>query len=249
MILMQTIEDVITRLDQIIAWAEAKQSSMGYFASLYRRMTIAVRDGIAQNQFEDATRMTKLDIIFAKRYFEAFDNYQTNKPTSKAWKIAFDATKNNNITVIQHLLLGINAHINLDLGIAASETSPKNEILKLEKDFNQINTIISGLINETQDKLAEVSMTFKVLDDLLKTNDEGFVNFSIKVARTFSWENAKMFANLEGIKKQNHLISIDQQVEKLGSQIINPGFLMRNTLWLIRQTELPSVVEKIRLLG
>jgi hypothetical protein len=245
---MQSIEEVIARLDQIIHWAEERQSPIGYFASLYRRMTIAVRDGIIKNQFEDAVRMTKLDVIFAKRYFEAFDNYQSNKPISKAWRIAFDATKNANITVIQHLLLGINAHINLDLGIAAAETSPKTDILKLQKDFNQINTIISGLINETQDKLANVSTTFKILDDLLKTRDEGFVNFSIKVARTFSWENAKMLSSLDGTKKQDHVIWIDEQVKDLGARIINPGFLMRNTLWLVRQTEPPSVIDKIRLL-
>lgn len=44
---MQTIEEVIIR------WADEKQSPMGYFASLYRRMVIAVRDRIAKNQFEN----------------------------------------------------------------------------------------------------------------------------------------------------------------------------------------------------
>ena len=45
--------------------------------------------------------------------------------------------------ILQHLLLGINAHINLDLGIAAVETSPGNQLAPLKNDFDMINKLLA----------------------------------------------------------------------------------------------------------
>lgn len=245
---MNTIDDVIKRLDEIILWAEQHQSPMGYFAALYRRMTIAVKEGILQNKFDNGPRMEKLDIIFAKRYFEAFDNYQKNKPITKSWEIALNSIKSDKITVIQHLLLGINAHINLDLGISASEISNKSDILNLENDFKQINTIISGLLDDTKLRLSKIWLPFRIFTKLLDTESDGIINFSIKVARTFSWENAKQLTFIEPLKKPNLITGIDKNVELLGNKIANPSTFTKSILWLMRLGELGNVAEKIRIL-
>ena len=71
--------------------------------------------------------MEKLDVIFANRYIKAYYQYQTQQPASKTWEAAFVEADNYWIIVLQHLLLGMNAHINLDLGIAAAQISPKDE--------------------------------------------------------------------------------------------------------------------------
>lgn len=245
---MQTIDDVIKRLDEIIIWAEKNQSTVGYFAVLYRRMTVAVKVGIEKNQFEDGVRMEKLDIVFAKRYFEAFDLVQKKTATTKAWHSAFEATKSNEVTVIQHLLLGINAHINLDLGIAASNISKKEDILKLEKDFKQINTIISALIDDTKSQLSKIWLPFRIFTVLLKTESDGIINFSIKVARTFSWENAKILTNLEDGNKPNYIIEMDKNVAYLADRIINPKWFMKTVLWIMRKGESGTVNQKIQFL-
>lgn len=245
---MTTIDDVINRLDEIIVCTEQQQSPMGYFAALYRRMTIAVKEGISQNKFDNGPRMEKLDIFFAKRYFDAFDDYQKSKPITKSWEIALNATKTDQITVIQHLLLGINAHINLDLGIAASEISSKSDIQNLEKDFKQINTIISALIDDTKLRLSNIWLPFRIFTNLLDSESDGIVNFSIKVARTFSWENAKQLTFIEPVKKPNLIIGIDKNVELLGKKIVSPSTFTKNILWIMRLGESGSVAEKIKIL-
>ncbi len=68
----QIIDEVIARLDDIIADCKQRQSRIGYFAALYRRMTVAVRTGIAQKHFEDSNRMEQLDVIFANHYLQAY---------------------------------------------------------------------------------------------------------------------------------------------------------------------------------
>lgn len=245
---MKTIDEVLKRLDEIIIWAEVNQSTMGYFAVLYRRMTLAVKIGIENNQFEDGTRMEKLDVAFANRYFEAFQLVQKKMATTKSWHSAFQATKSNEITVIQHLLLGINAHINLDLGIAASNISKKEDILKLEKDFKQINTIISALIDDTKLQLSKIWLPFRIFTSLLKTESDGVINFSIKVARTFSWENAKILTNLAENNRPNHINEMDKNVAFLASKIVNPKWFMSTILWFIRKGEAGTVNEKIQFL-
>ena len=42
-----SIDEVIEQLDEIINWARDNNSRLGYFAALYRTVTIRVRDGIA----------------------------------------------------------------------------------------------------------------------------------------------------------------------------------------------------------
>src|SRR6218665_1744674 len=152
-----TLDEVIFILDQIIADCIAKGSRLGYFASLYRRMTLGVQDGIRQGLFEDGPRMERLDVTFANRYFTAYDLYHKGLPPTTSWQTAFAAAQADKLTVLQHLLLGINAHINLDLGIAAAEVSTPATIHTLQKDYNTINKIIAGFFGLVQDKLTKIA--------------------------------------------------------------------------------------------
>ena len=76
-----------------------------------------------------------------------YHNYKTSQPISKSWKASFDVQKQP-ITIIQHLLLGMNAHINLDLGQAAAKVAKPNRINDLENDFMEVNKVLAGLIDE-----------------------------------------------------------------------------------------------------
>jgi len=58
------ISDAI--LDAIIAECTTERDRLGYFAALYRQVTIRVRDDIAKRDvFEDNERMERLDVTFA----------------------------------------------------------------------------------------------------------------------------------------------------------------------------------------
>jgi hypothetical protein len=51
----------------------------------------------------------------------------------------------------------MNAHINFDLGIAAAEIAPGDELPSLQHDFNEINTILARLVGQVQSEIYEVS--------------------------------------------------------------------------------------------
>src|SRR5262245_19008943 len=115
----QTIDDVLVELDQIIHQARETRDRLGYFAVLYRNVTIKVKEGIAAGLFEDGPRMEKLDVTFASRYLAALDSFRRGQPWSKCWLVCFRLAPGWRPIILQQLLAGMNAHINFDLGIAA----------------------------------------------------------------------------------------------------------------------------------
>src|SRR5437660_915186 len=143
---LQTIDEVLLELDQIILRARNDRDRLGFFATLYRNVTIKVKEGIAAGLFEDGPRMEKLDVTFASRYLKAFESFRRGDPLSKCWLTSFRIAANWSPIILQHLLTGMNAHINFDLGIAAQSVAPGAELASLKNDFNQINNILGGMV-------------------------------------------------------------------------------------------------------
>ncbi|WP_299437567.1 DUF5995 family protein [uncultured Aquimarina sp.] len=242
---IKTIDDVISSLDDIIKTSQTSNNPLGYFAALYRRVTIKVKEGIANNFFDDGPRMEKLDVIFASRYLDAYTAYQNNNPITDSWKIAFDLSKDYWPIVLQHLLIGINAHINLDLGIAAAEVSKGKNIEDLKSDFDKINEILSSLVIEVENDLADIWPTLKKILKFLRKADNFFVDFSMELARDGAWKFAKQLAGTPEDQLKLYITERDQKVTKNGSIITNPGFIARVILGIIRIGERGSVADKI----
>ncbi|MCB0529550.1 MAG: hypothetical protein KDC65_13795 [Saprospiraceae bacterium] len=246
---MQTIAEVIERLQQIIDQAKKDESPLGYFAVIYAQMTGAVKEGIERGIFENGSRMEQLDVRFAMRYFDALDAWQAGKPCSRAWAQAFEASKHDEHTVLQHIMLGINAHVNLDLCIAAAHTRSGDAIFGMRKDFDLVNDIIASLTDGVQQKLAEIWLPFGWLDFLLRTEDEGWINFSMKTARGAAWKAAVALAFARHHDTEAALIrDLDSAVSAVAGKLRRPGWLIRLGLGVMQRTERGSVSEKIETL-
>lgn len=238
MLQAKTIQEVITRLDEIIHQCRQQQNRAGYFACLYRNMTIAVATGISEHKFSDAKRMEKLDVIFANRYINAWHAYNKQQNCSKSWKAAFDACTLNNLAVIQHLILGINTHINLDLAIAAAETCAGNDIFALQTDFDKINQIIASLTDEVYNKLCTIWFPLRYLGSITNNQQDSIINFSITKARRASWANAVALSScVNDASKQNHVGLMDNGVVLLANRIIRPGRAISFMLTPVRMLE------------
>jgi hypothetical protein len=158
---------------------------------LYRQVTRRIREGVLAQEFEDNDRMVKLEVIFTGRFIEAYESWKQGQKTTESWFIAFETTEKNNYLVLQHLFLGINAHINLDLGIAAVEAVEIEPIEGIQNDFNTINSVLAELVEGVKTNISTVSPTFGWLIPLAKGRDELLLNFSIQVARDGAWKYAE----------------------------------------------------------
>lgn len=244
-----TIDEVIKQLTDIIDWAEKNGHRLGYFPALYRKVTIQVKAGIANGIFEDGPRMEKLDIIFANRYLDAFFANQASGNLTESWKYAFDTANRWRPIVLQHLLLGMNVHINLDLGIAAAQTVPPDKLDSLKLDFARINKLLADLINDVQNELAEIWPLLKLIDVLAGRFDEFLAKFGIELTRDRAWKVAETISKTPPDQLAEQIAELDQEVMKISRIIASPGRFFSFLLFLIRILERPSVSKNIQILS
>ncbi|RDV14519.1 hypothetical protein DXT99_14050 [Pontibacter diazotrophicus] len=110
----KTTDEVITALDNIIQQSISTNDRAGYFAVLYYLVTCRVKEEIIHHEFDDGPRMERLDVLFANRYLEAWHLWKEGRQPTASWGVAFRSATLAPAIILQHLLLGVNAHINLD---------------------------------------------------------------------------------------------------------------------------------------
>ncbi|PRC44820.1 hypothetical protein C6A85_98305, partial [Mycobacterium sp. ITM-2017-0098] len=106
----ESLDDVIRNFDEIIDWAIDAENGIGYFATVYKRATLAIKEKIkAGGYFDDDKRMTRFDIIFAQRYFDALNAYfhpcDYEAPTH-TWQWCFDGheyERPDHPIIVQHM--------------------------------------------------------------------------------------------------------------------------------------------------
>ena len=247
--LARTIDEVIARLDEIIARSIREQDRLGYFAALYRKVTIKVKEGIAEGRFESGPRMERLDVTFANRYLEALGQFRSGRQPTRCWLVSFKAAAAWRPIILQQLLLGMNAHINYDLGIAAAEIVPGNELPSLQHDFDEINTILASLVEQVESEINEVSPWINLLDHIDPKADRAIVNFSMDKARACAWALATTLAPLDPSQWKPHLEIRDLEMTALGDLVWHPiGLIFKLGLLVIRSRESNDVSKVIELL-
>ena len=246
----QTIDEVIERLVHIVDQSRARGSGDGYFAALYREVTAAIRDRIRQGGFADGPRMERLDVIFANRYLAAWSRREAGQPAGAAWGVAFGAERAFWPVVLQHLLLGMNAHINFDLGLAAAEAAPGAALAGLKPDFDRINEVLAGLVNDVENRLARIWPPLRRLDGLAGGVDEAVLNFSMRCARDSAWSLATAIAaETDGAVRAARVREADACAAEIGRRILRPGWPAGLILKWVRLHERGSVAAKLADLG
>jgi len=188
--------------------------------------------------------MERLDVIFANRYLDALDAYHAQRPTSRCWRAAFDAATRWPPLVLQHLLLGMNAHINLDLGIAAAETCPGTSLPEIERDFRQINRLLAEMIDDVQRRLARISPWMWLLDHVGQRADEALCGFCLSAGREVAWRAALRLATLSPDRRPAEIERLDGLATALARPIETPGPIVRAALLAVRARE-PNDVARV----
>jgi hypothetical protein len=239
------IDGVIERLESIIADCIARQDRLGYFAALYNRVTQAVKAGIANGEFDDGPRMERLDVTFASRYLAAYDAYRSGELPSTSWFKAFNAALSDRPIVLQHLLAGMNAHINLDLGVAAARTCAGSEIAGLKGDFDRINAVLASLTPVVEQEVDGCSPVLNVLSHLAPKLDLSLVGFSMEKARETAWAFALELAPLKHLPQVARMAARDAEAALLADVVLGDGLIVR----MIREAESQDVAHNIQALA
>lgn len=240
-----TIDGVIDRLQDIIDESIRTQSRLGYFAALYKRMTEAVKDGMARGVFEDNARIEALDVTFANRYLATRDQYLAGELQGVCWLQAYGAAQSDAHIVLQHLLVGINPHIMIDLGVAAARTCPGRALAGLAKDFATINSVIYGLMHTVDEEIDALSPVTATIDRVVGRFKDKAIFDAMEQGRRSAWAFAQVLADASLPQQALVIGTRDMEARLLGDLILagNPVIAM------IRRHESQDVAANIRILN
>jgi hypothetical protein len=243
-----TIDEVLAGMDAVIADARERGDRRGYFAVLYRKVTAKVKEGVEAGFFDDGERMVRLDCLFADRYLDAIAAADAGRTPRRSWELTFDAGERWRPLILQHLLIGINAHINLDLGIAAARCSPGDELPDLRRDYDRVNAILAAMIATIQEDLQQVSPWLRWLDRFGARTQTELIRFSTVAARAGAWRFATSLAATEPSRWDAAIAERDRRVADVGQLVLRPGTWMSAGLLAVRLREPGDVRSNLNLL-
>jgi hypothetical protein len=250
-----TLDEVVDAIGSIIDWSISVSNRLGYFAALYKRITIAVRTAVAQGAFEDGPRMERFDVRFANRYFDALNGYfhpeRFSKPT-RSWRITFDAASNPGPIIVQHMLAGVTTHIELDLGVVVPQIAPGTKVTTLRNDFNAINAVLSSQVNDVVAKVDQLSPALADLYAVLADNEIFLIDVAVRSMRDSAWRFATLLALEPMFARAATIWARDRQVAGQVASIYDPpgltGFI-DSIIHAIAERESRDIVKNIQALN
>lgn len=234
------IDGVLAELRTVVDRAVAAGDRVGLFAALYRRVTLAVAQAIRDGVFDDGPRLNRLDTTFANRYLAALHACQAPGDPGAAprcWQLAFEAAQGPGPVIVQHLVLGVNAHINLDLAVAAARTCPGPSIAGLKDDFDRINGILASVMGGLQRKVERFSPVLAGLDAVLGRLDDQIIGFSLDKARSEAWAAAVLLAGQPPEAQAATERMLDRYAAGLARAVLAPPWPLPAALEVVRSTE------------
>ena len=205
---------VTEHMQALIAHWEAHSDRRCIFLDCYCRMTSNMQAALTAQRFHDQEWVGRLLHRFAAYYFEALDAYEgANGHSPVVWQLTHDVALQEEASVLQHLLLGVNAHINYDLALALRDLlspewdtlSPAARQLRYE-DHLLVNQIIAETIDAVQDKVIERhDPGLDLIDRLLGPVDERAIAHIITRWRDDVWETACTLLEAENQEEQEQI--------------------------------------------
>lgn len=212
--LVRDMDDAITtRMAQLVAnWQQAKDQR-AIFLQCYQMMTENMIAGVANGRFHDGPWVTHLLHHFADYYFAALETYDAGDCCTAVWTLAHDAATKGRASVLQHLFLGVNAHINYDLALTVydllhdqwANLPPTTQQSRYE-DYCLVNDIIAETIDAVQDEVVERHSPLLALVDWLGGRmDEFIVTQLINHWREEVWRTALLLVNAPDEAGREHV--------------------------------------------
>ena len=198
-----TIEEALDAMEQGLKVYRKHNDSRSVFLRAYHIITGNVSNAINQQQdfdnpiFFDPEWIRLLSGKFATLYFASLEIPSTRGTRERAWRIAHGMATNKRSSVVQDLLLGINAHINYDLPVALCQNLKEHgddkgasflQLTKRKFDHDQVNNILIRSFDEISTAIPrEFGGLMGVADLLLGNIDETLTRHGLKYYRERVW--------------------------------------------------------------
>lgn len=241
-------QTTVDAIDRLLAWSRAEQSRIGFFAALYWQVAVAEGKALAEGKFKDPVLFEQVSTVFFGRYAAAVDRFRSGPPEpppSASWLVSFVAARDADLVVVQHLLLGANAHINFDLAIAIAECVPQSQMDAFRPDFEYLNEVFRGVIHTTVANVSRVSRVLSWVGFVTGRGEDILIGFSLRRAREGAWKAAGELAAMTPDQRTAAIAERDAAVAGVAGIIKDPGWFGRAMIAAIHHFEKRDVSQII----
>ena len=189
------VDAVIREMDRRFGPLASACDHDAIFSLTYLRTTEEYRRSIEDPTFfEDTHFVNHEDVVFARYYFEAYDNWAAGRRDAvpQAWAIAFGAADQRAVSAAGNVALGINAHVQRDLPfVLAAIGLVKPDGSSRKPDHDKVNVFLNRVAD---DLYPEIARRFDptIDDSELPGTADNFAEFQIiPTWREIAWRNAE----------------------------------------------------------
>ncbi|CAN5687603.1 DUF5995 family protein [soil metagenome] len=236
-----SVAEVAAALERVEADCLSRRDRRGVFATAYLQITRAIERELALGSFQDAAWTAHYLVAFGNLYRNAalaFDSGDmSNVP--KAWRLAFQAARDGEGLVIQHLVLGINAHINHDLALALLVAGIDPGRSMRYADHTRVNSILERTTEDLKHQVSSLhAPLLQRIDWIAGRLDDDLTRFSIPKAREHAWTFAVM---LSGVRDPGERALMNRALDEQAAVLAR--------LVLSRPTRHPILLSAVRTAG
>jgi hypothetical protein len=210
-----TVEEALDCMNAGIKYFDQRDDRRAIFLFAYRVISEQMRDAIRRQAvvfFHDPEWMSHLVGTFATLYFRSLRTFERPFGKEKAWKLAHGLAISKSSTVLQDVLLGINAHIKYDLPVALAQNlrdaaHSQRELSKRERDHDRANLLLAQSIPMLR------SAIHGSYGDSLRVFDRGILRIDVHVAdlvgrynRWRVWTDAVALLRAPSIARREEII-------------------------------------------
>src|SRR6266536_3013515 len=180
-----SIDALIARMTAQLDELRQARDGRAAFHATYLRTTRAVADALRAGAFLDANWVERWDVAFAGLYLDALDADRRGDPVPRPWAVAFAAAAGpRSLPALQHVLLGMNAHINYDLPQALLAVISDDELRELGERSWQ-DTVLQPLNRAATRRFLRESRTKVWLNaaTLSRSRREGQPAYAVRLAQ------------------------------------------------------------------
>jgi hypothetical protein len=199
---------------------------------MYSQVTAAVAARCEAGKFANPAAMVSFAETFADFYLGA---RRGTRPTPGCWSSAWSVADEQDLLVVQHLLLGINAHVNYDLPRAVVELADRTGSLSaIRADFDAINEVLFQTYRGFSRCLNRAA---RWTNAALVLGGERVFHFSLRRARQQAWEAAENLFVLDAAGRARYAAELDELVCVLAYLISQHRFPRSIVVPLLRRLE------------
>jgi len=200
------------------AAALAARDCSGYFPALYSRVTARIGASIEDGTFVDGPGIDRFATGFASHYFTAARDHPHGP---RCWQACWNVAGDRKLLIVQHLLIGINAHVNYDLPRAVVEIADqRGDLQSIRPDFDTVNDVLAATYVDVVKDLDRVS---RWVNSAARLGGGRAFNFSLTLARARAWQAASAMYPLSADGRRAYSEELDRLVSVLAFLITKPA--------------------------